>query len=328
MLNTGGLLILGPYCYGRLMRFTKTPTTIDEQIALLRERGLMIASEDLARRWLMTVGYYRLSAYWLTFEKVPETVQTRSKQFRQGVSFEEVVDIYTFDRKLRLLMTEAVERIEISVRSRWTNRLTLAHGAHAHMNPELFVSGWKHARMMAALADRASESREVFIEHYREKYCAPYLPPLWAITELMTFGELSKWVEATGDARLRSAVARDIGLPTQETLTGTLQLLAYTRNICAHHGRLWNRKTVKRAPNIKRFRDSLAWDEEAEEGQLQLSNRIYNVLTLLVLLMRHQAPDTTFPERLCNLIETRNEEQKGAMGFPENWSTRPAWVLH
>lgn len=85
MLNTGGLLILRPYCYRGPMRFTKTPTTIDEQIALLRERGLIIASEDLARRWLITVGYYRLSAYWLPFEKVPETVQTRSKQFRQGV---------------------------------------------------------------------------------------------------------------------------------------------------------------------------------------------------------------------------------------------------
>lgn len=71
-------------------------------------------------------------------------------------------------------MTEAVERIKISVRSRWTNRLTLEHDAHAHMNPELFVSGWKHARMIAALADRASESREVFIEHYKEKYCGDY----------------------------------------------------------------------------------------------------------------------------------------------------------
>jgi len=311
----------------RHMRFIKAPTTIEEQIALLRERGLEIASEELARRWLMTVGYYRLSAYWLPFEKVPEVGQTRSKQFRQGVSFEEVVDIYTFDRKLRLLVTEAIERIEISVRSRWTNRLTLKDGAHAHMNPELFVSGWKHARMIAALADRTSESREVSIEHYREKYSAPYMPPLWAITELMTFGELSKWVEATDDARLRSAVARDIGLPTQETLTGTLQLLSYTRNICAHHGRLWNRKTVKRAPNIKRFRDSLTWDEEAAEGQLQLSNRIYNVLTLLVLLMRHQASDTTFPERLRSIIEARKEEQKAAMGFPGDWSTRPAWVL-
>lgn len=307
------------------MRFDKSPTTIDEQIALLKERGLDVSAGDLAYRWLTTVGYYRLSAYWLPYELPPEAGRTRSKRFRPGVRFEDIVDIYTFDRKLRLLVTEAIERIEIAVRSRWTNRLALKHGAHPHMNPEIFVSGWSHARMMASLTDRTQESREVFIEHYRTKYEAPYLPPLWAVTELMTFGELSKWVEATNDASLRGAVAKDIGLPTQETLNGTLQLLSYTRNICAHHGRLWNRRTVKRAPNIKRFRHSLAWDEGATEGQSQLSNRLYNVLTLLLLLMRHQAPDTTFPERLRNLIETRNVEQQKAMGFPDDWKSRPAW---
>lgn len=307
------------------MRFDKSATTIDEQIALLRERGLEISSDDLARRWLETVGYYRLSAYWLPYEVPPATGQTRSKRFRPGVRFEEVVDIYTFDRKLRLLVMEAIERIEISVRARWTNRLSLKHGAHAHMKPELFVSGWAHARMMSGLADRARESREVFIEHYRAKYEAPYMPPLWAVTELMTLGELSKWVEATDDASLRGAVAKDIGLPTQETLIGTLQLLSYVRNICAHHGRLWNRKTVKRTPNIRRFHQSLVWDDVATESQRQLSNRLYNVLTLLILLMRHQASDTTFPQRLRDLVETRSKEQQKAMGFPADWKTLVAW---
>lgn len=309
------------------MRFDKSATTIDEQIALLAERGLDVSSEELTRRWLKTVGYYRLSAYWLPYELPPEADQTRSKQFRPGVRFEDVVDIYTFDRKLRLLVTEAIERIEISVRSRWTNRLALKHGAHAHMKPSLFVSGWNHARMIASLSDRAGESREVFVEHYRAKYDDPYMPPLWAVTELMTFGELSKWVEATKDAGLRGAVAKDIGLPTQETLTGTLQLLSYTRNICAHHGRLWNRRTVKRSPNIKRFHHSLVWDEDAAEGQRQLSNRLYNVLTILLLLMRHQASDTTFPERLKSLVRTRSVEQQRSMGFPEDWTTRPAWMV-
>jgi len=307
------------------MRFEKSPTTIDEQIALLRERGMVLASEELAQRWLLTVGYYRLSAYWLPYEEVPDPGQTRSKRFRTGTAFEDIIDIYTFDRKLRLLVTEAVERIEIAVRSRWTNRLTLAHGAHAYMDPTLFQSGWAHARMVAALATRVEESREVFVEHYKRKYTEPYMPPLWVVTELMTFGELSKWVEATADAQIRSAVARDIGLPTQETLTGTLQLLSYLRNICAHHGRLWNRRTVKRLPNIKRFRQSLEWDEDASEEQKQLSNRMYNALTMLVLLMRYQASDTTFPQRLRDLLATRTAEQLAAMGFPPNWRTRPAW---
>lgn len=307
------------------MRFEKPATTLEEQIALLKDRGMKISCDELAHRWLATVGYYRLSAYWLPFEEAPAAGQTRSKNFRADTAIEDIIDIYTFDRKLRLLVTEAIERIEISVRSRWTNRLSLKYGAHAHMRPELFASGYIHARMIAALSDRAGESREVFIEHYKEKYKEPYLPPLWAVTELMTFGELLKWLDATKDASLRGDVAKDIGLPTQETLSGTLQLLSYIRNICAHHGRLWNRRTVKRAPNIKKFRENLAWDEEATDDQRQLSNKIYNPLTILVLLMRHQAPDTSFPRRLCALVETRNNEQRRAMGFPEDWNTRSAW---
>jgi abortive infection bacteriophage resistance protein len=307
------------------MRFEKTPTTIDEQVALLQERGMALPSEDLARRWLLTVGYYRLSAYWLPYEEPPEPGRTRSKRFRAGTTLNDIVDIYIFDRKLRLLVTEAIERIEIAVRARWTNRLALAHGAHAHMNPLLFQSGWAHARMVAALADRVAESREVFVEHYKRKYTDPYMPPLWVVTELMTFGELSKWVEATADVQIRGAVARDIGLPTQETLTGTLQLLSYVRNVCAHHGRLWNRRTVKRLPNIKRFGHSLEWDDEATDAQRQLSNRMYNALTVLVLLMRHQASDTTFPDRLRELIATRSAEQRAAMGLPSDWTARPAW---
>ena len=106
--------------------------------------------------FLLTVGYYRLSAYWLPYEEPPQLGQTRSKRFRAGTRLEDVIDVYIFDRKLRLLVTEAIERIEIAVRSRWTNRLTLAHGAHAYMDTTLFQSGWTHARMIAALPGRAA----------------------------------------------------------------------------------------------------------------------------------------------------------------------------
>ena len=289
------------------MRCEKLPTTIEQQIALLRERGMTLADERVAWRWLETVGYYRLSAYWLPFE--------------------DVIDIYTFDRKLQLLVTEAIERIEVNVRARWTNRVALAHGAHAHMDPTLLDSGWKHARWLANLSERTGESREVFIGHYKSKYDEPYLPPLWAVTELMTFGELSKWVEATRDAKIRGAVAKDVGRPTQEVLTGTLQFLSYVRNVCAHHGRLWNRRTVKRLPNIKRrmFAKNLEADEDATSAQRQLSNRLYNVLTMLNLLVRHQAPDTSFPVRLREFVETRTDEQLTAMGFPADWRNRSAW---
>lgn len=306
------------------MLYEKLATSIDAQVALLKGRGMVCSDEALVKRWLVTVGYYRLGAYWLPFELPPEEGQTRSKTFTPGTTFDEIIDTYTFDRKLRLLVTEAIERVEISLRSRWTHRMSVEHGSHAHLESRLFDSGWTHASMLAALANRAGKSQEVFITHYKSKYSDPYMPPLWAVTELMTFGDLSKWVAATEDQKMGSAVARDLGLPTREMLTGVIQALTYTRNVCAHHGRLWNRRMVKRVPNIKRFRTDLVIDVEG--NQTQTENLIYNVLVVLIRMLLHQSADTSFPGRLKDLMNTRSQAQQRSMGFPTDWRTRPAWT--
>ena len=284
----------------------------------------MVGDEDLMRRWLKTVGYYRLSAYWLPWELPPEDGETRSKRFPLNTNFSDIVDIYVFDRKLRLLVMEAIDRFEIAVRARWTNVFSLVHGSHAHMDPTNFQNGFDYARMLSKISNTVEQSSEVFIEHYRHKYTFPYLPPLWQITELMTLGEISMWVKATKDSNLKDAVAKDLGLPNKETLEGTLQLLSYVRNICAHHGRLWNRRTVKRAPNIKSFRQDM--DIEVTGDQHQPRNSIYNVLVILAKTLRHQSPDTTFPHRVNELVDTRSADQFRAMGFPDDWRERPIWI--
>lgn len=304
------------------MQYQHLPTAIEDQIVLLRDRGV-VGDEELIRQWLLTVGYYRLSAYWLPWELPARSSETRSKQFPAGTEFSEFVDIYVFDRKLRLLIMEAIDRFEIAVRARWTNRLALAHGGHAHMSSMNFTDGFEHARMVAKISNASQKSSEVFIKHYRTKYTVPYLPPLWQITELMTLGEISMWVKATSDNRLKDAIARDLGLPNKETLEGSLQLLSYVRNICAHHGRLWNRRTVKKAPNIRSFQDDM--DIEIRGDQHQPANTIYNVLVILSRTLRHQSPATTFPERVAEMVRTRPTEQQRSMGFPRDWQTRPLW---
>lgn len=283
----------------------------------------MIGDEELMRRWLLTVGYYRLSAYWLPFELPAPQGRTRSKQFPLGTDFSQIVDIYVFDRKLRLLMMEAIDRFEIAVRARWTNRFSVAHGSHAYMDSSHFGNGFQHAQLYSKLVTTTDQSSEVFIEHYRGKYTEPFMPPLWQVTELMTLGELSKWVEKTRDNNLKDEIARDLGLPNKETMESVLQLLSYVRNICAHHGRLWNRRTVKRAPRIKHFLSDM--QIEFSKKQSHPENSIYNVIVVLSKTLRHQSPDTTFPQRIAGLVETRSIAQRRAMGFPDDWRKRPIW---
>ena len=304
------------------MTYEKPATSIDEQVALLRRRGMTIGDDALARRWFETVGYYRLSIYWLPFEEAAPEGRVRSRAFRPGTDLEDVRDLYVFDRKPRLLVTEAIERVEVAVRARWTNRLALAEGSHGYANPKAFTSREAHLSLLAALTGQLAKSRETMVTHYLERYAEPALPPLWVATETMTLGELSRWVKATADPGLKDALARDLGLPNKDVLTGVLEALTYTRNVCAHHGRLWNRRMVKYVPNIRRLSESLALDRARASGT---TNTIYNILTVLAHMLRHQSPDTSWPTRVKGEVGGPGELRRRGMGMPRDWQDRPVW---
>jgi len=306
------------------LRFDKLPSTIEQQVAFLRGRGMDIPDTALAERYLSSIGYYRLSAYWLSFEEPPSPGQTRSKRFQPGTDLGTVVAVYVFDRRLRVLLMEGLERVEIHVRSRWTYRMAHEHGAHAHMSPGCFTNGFRYAEMLGKLSRTVEKANETFVEHYRGKYTDPYLPPLWAVTELMSLGEMSMWYAATKDLKVRDAVARDLGLPTREVCESVLQSFSYVRNICAHHARLWNRRLVKRMPTIKRLRSDMVI--EKVKDQHQPANLIYNVIVVLLHLQHHQSTDSTFVERLRKLVESITDSQRAAMGFPTDWRARPVWM--
>lgn len=281
---------------------------------------------DTAKQWLETVGYYRLSAYWLPFELPPEGELVRSKTFKPKATFMAVTDLYVFDRRMRVLVLEAIERVEVHVRSRWTYHMSHAHGTHAHLEHRQFSSGLNHAEQLVRLARTVDKSEETFIKHFKKKYTEPHSPPLWQATELMTLGELSKWFQATKDNSVKSGVGYDLGLPTIEIVESVLQVLSYVRNICAHHGRLWNRETVKRVPKIRRFESDLALVKDSQNRDV-CENKLYNVLVILLHLIDRQATDSTFRERLRALIEERSENERRSMGFPYDWQKRPIWSV-
>ncbi len=283
-----------------------------------------VGDHEQAKNWLKNVGYYRLSAYWLPFERLPNADETRSKQFERGVDFATITDLYVFDRHLRGIVLEAIERVEVHVRALWTYNMVHAYGAHAHLNHSLFSGDLHHAEQLVRLARAVDKSEETFVVHYKRKYANPCSPPLWAATELMTFGELSKWFQITKDNTIKSKVGRELGLPSKEVVVGSLHVLSYVRNVCAHHSRLWNRRTVKRIPKINRFNQDMVLVADSG-GRYENDNRIYNVLVLLLHLMKHQATDSTFRQRLIGLVGERSDTHKEAMGFPEDWRDRPIW---
>lgn len=310
-----------------MVEYAKPATTIQQQVERLLERGLTCSDTDKLAKYLESIGYYRLSAYWLPYENAPQSGSTRSRKFKSGTSFEEILTIYIFDRELKLLVMEAIERIEIHVRSRWTNRFTLEYGPHGYMDSVHFSCPWKHHDMLSKLVKRVEKSREVFHEHYKRKYDKPFLPPLWAVCQTMSFTELSTWYARTSDNSIKDQVAYDLGMPSKEVMEGTLETLSYVRNICAHHGRLWNRGLVKRVPKIKRFQKDLSLTPIApsEKGAQEAVNSVYNVLIVILHMLTKQSDTTTFPSRLKKHVETATDRQRQLMGFPSDWRARPIW---
>ena len=108
---------------GHKQNYCKPALTIEQQIDLLVSRGLTIPDRDKALHYLNYIGYHRLSGYFLTFQQNAPGVESHS--FKKGVTFKDILDIYIFDRELRLLVMDAIERIEVAFRACISNTIQL-----------------------------------------------------------------------------------------------------------------------------------------------------------------------------------------------------------
>lgn len=311
------------------MRYSKPALSISDQAQLLLDRGLICEDRQRLEHYLSNIGYYRLSAYLLPFEQASVNGDSRNHKLLPNTTFEQVLNLYVFDRKLRLLVMEAIERIEVAARTRWASAMALRHGSHAHMNADLFKDPWQHACDIARVAKDLRDSNETFVVHYRNKYEAPYLPPIWAMVETMTLGGLSRWIASTNDNQVKQEVAKMLGMPTIEILEQVLHALTPVRNICAHHARLWNRRFILLLPNIKRLRGQFITETivtPAGATQEPLTREIYNFLVVIQNLMLKMSPTTSWGERLAEHIELLTPGQQSAMGFPVDWKSRQPWA--
>ncbi len=349
MLKPGGY-----FFPGSIVRYDKPALSIAEQVERLKERGLICPDDQRVRHYLAHIGYYRLSAYWLPFEELPppptdqQPHKRRTHRFRPGTTFDQVLSLYIFDRQLRLLVMEAFERIEIAVRTAWAHTLATRHrNPHAHLDATLFKCPWEHASAIARMAKQLKGSQETFVVHYRQHYETPFLPPIWAVVETLSLGSLSHWVAATKDNSVKQEIAKQLNLPTAQVLESVLHALTPMRNVCAHHGRLWNRRLTLQLPRIKRLQKQMVFDSiaapksgtptdphrQSEQSvpasgtttQQQPAREIYNYLFIIAHLIRSISPGSSWPQRLKEHIQQARPAQQKAMGFPDDWEHRPIW---
>jgi abortive infection bacteriophage resistance protein len=134
----------------------------------------------------------------------------------------------------------------------------------------------------------------------------------------MSFGQLSFWYSSIKLRQDRKKIASYYSLD-DKILASFLHHLSYVRNICAHHGRLWNRKLVIKPSSPRQPVNLAAAINTSTSGYL------YNTLVMLEYMMNIISPDHHWGEKLKRLINKNALVNVHYMGFPDNWLNTPAW---
>ena len=160
---------------------------------MLSERGMIISDQREAAHYLQFISYYRLSGYFFHFQNRDGT--DNKEKFLPDISFQKIINIYVFDRELRLLVMDAVERIEVAFRTQLINVMCQKCGPHWFMDSRYFVD-YNHSDLINKLDEMVREyaeskrrgrpKGELFINHYAEKYADPKYPPCWMLAEVLS----------------------------------------------------------------------------------------------------------------------------------------------
>jgi abortive infection bacteriophage resistance protein len=304
------------------MKYAKPALSYEQQADQLLDRG-MVGDRDLIISRLQAVSYYRLSGYWYPFRlQNASDSNLRDDRFREGTTFEEVWNPYAFDRRLRLLVMDAIERIEVAVRSQLAYHHSHRHDAFAYATDPASLpslqSKERRERFLDELDKQYNQSKETFVQHFRKKYCSQHAClPVWMACGVMTFGGM-----LTFHLGCHPHIRREVSKPyaVHDTVFDSWLLALNTvRNICAHHGRLWNRElgTKPKTP----AKDP-AWNTPVTVK----NDRAFAVLTICKWSLDRIAPQSRWADRLRQLLEQFPRIPLVSMGFPANWRMCPIWA--
>lgn len=295
------------------MKYQKKPLTYSEQADLLISRGLVVKDRNELISKLKSVNYYRLSGYIFPYKK------PKQENFYEGTTFEKIWNRYRFDRQLRLLVIDGIERIEVALKTDIAYQFSHANGTFAYINRESLpcIPLYRYLALINQIQNEMNRSQEQYINNFKIKYGDNHeIPPLWIAVELMTFGSMVSFF-----CGLPPYIARNISnkycIP-YPVFVSWLKALQAVRNTCAHHGRLWN-KELGFKPKIPRKNN--LWNKPQPIN----NNKLFSILTILKHLGIIVAPQSNWSSRLKQLLKDFSDIPLKSMGFPDNWESYKLW---
>lgn len=209
-------------------------TTVDEQITLLKGRGMVIADEPKAKEILLDIGYYRLGLYWNCFECDDK------HSLIEGTKFEDVVALYYIDVDLRELLLKYIYRIEVHFRTQIVYLVSNEHKDSPtwFVDPKVVASGYI-ADFDKFYTDKFKRNNRPIFKHH-QKYINDKYAPAWKTIEFMTFGAILKLFKCLKDEKIKQKIALSYKLRSLKVFYNFMQSIVYVRNICSHGGVLYD----------------------------------------------------------------------------------------
>lgn len=323
--------------------YQKPHLTYMKQLETLSKRGMDIGDTTLCLEELKRLGYYRLSAYSYPFRRLlPEecresSTNYRSEDFVSGTTFGTVVELADFDSDLRRLIFEALEQIEVVLRTKVAYRAG-REDAFIHKNRSLLdddrcsstvksggqeVTRWKAWKSKFNLLMKQAKNED-FYKHFEEKYQGKM--PIWVVIEFVDFGGLTRFYYLLR-SKLQSAIAKEFGVTSGATFSNWLVNLNYLRNKVAHHNRVWNRTMTYKLqkPNLNEVGKELD-HLRLRENDLDST---YDYLALIAYLMQQICPNHKWSYKIVSLMDSFPQSSvvslEKDMGFPHGWRLLKLW---
>ncbi len=309
------------------MQYKKSALSNTELLSRLESKGLIIDAPDVAMRALDFIGYFRLRGYALPF-MYPTS---EGKKFTSGITFNDILLRYEFDRDLRRLVLGQLESIEIAVRTSICNHMAIDYGPFWYLNYPMQVLGHQSTKHkvsspfeMGAFLNHvertARRSRDLHAQHYFKKYSDPLFPPSWLMAECLSFGywsklykHLQKGNQTKGSPK--KIIARKFDL-TPSLFESWLHALTFLRNICAHHGRVWNRQFAYRPEVYLKKRDHFLNQQS-----------FYCYASVIAIFLEKINSENGWSKQLVHLFRDYPKISQDDLGFPSKLHQDPIWKL-
>ena len=300
----------------------KTFKNLDEQIDILKSRGLVVTDVDKAKNILLRENYFFISGYRHLFMK-----SWKDTKFIPGTTFEELYAMFVFDRRVRNIFFKNLLIIENNMKSLISYELSKKYGFKEkdYLNPKNFNKDPMKIRQVHDILNKVK--RQIRVNGKQHSATMHYITnygyiPLWILVKVLSFGIVGELFNIL-DSKDQIDIANFYNLDV-ETLSIYLTILSNYRNLCAHEDILYDHRTQKVIPDT-RYHYLLNIDMTDDEY-----NYGKNDLFSVVIILKQLLTDSEFREFIneigfeidmlegkTNILPINNFLSK--IGFPENW---------